>query len=247
MSSNPNRLWIVATALVSVVVIALGGLLGVAPQFAAISAADEARAAVELSNQATQAQIVALKAQSEDLSSVEDELADAAKGVPSDMAIQELTTAIYAAAAQTSQSVKTLTAGDGAYYAPVAASASDLTRDPVVAADPTAGGLVTPANFITVPIELTVQSTTAQFVLFVARLQTMDRLFLITELRVNVAEGLIETSMTGFVYVLIDPSAPVTAPADDDGEEGTEPTPTPTPTDTPTLTPTPTETSTATP
>jgi hypothetical protein len=77
----------------------------------------------------------------------------------------------------------------------------------------------------------------------------MKRLLLITELRVSFSNGAIETSITGLIYVLIDPNAPAVAPdADADAEdEAEEPTATPTPTDAPTSTPTPTNTAPVTP
>lgn len=59
--SAATRMWIIATALASVAIIALGWFLGISPQLAATATANEDRAAVTAQNDAATARIAALK------------------------------------------------------------------------------------------------------------------------------------------------------------------------------------------
>ena len=243
--NNPNRLWIVATAVISAALIALGGFLGVAPQLAAIAAADASREAVETQNNATATETAALKKQSENIDELLDQVKALQLSIPAELQLMEVSDQISDNAIAAGVAMSNYSVANAIYYTPVAAGGA-VVGDPDIATDPTAGGLVTPENFISVEVNATVTSASySGFIAFVALLQTMPRVFLVTDISISRVEGVYNASFTGLIYVLVDPGTPVVAPGGD--EEAEQPTATPTPTDTPSSTPTPTETATATP
>ncbi len=240
--NNPNRLWIIVTAVIAIAVIALGGLLGVAPQLAAIAAADASRESVEQQNAATRAEIEALKAQSEDLDSIRDQLDELGLAVPDNLELADIATTLNDIALLTGTGVSGLQVVGGVYYTPPTTAADGaVTRDPAIAADPTAGGLVTPENFVA--IKTTFQVTAYDyngFVNFAGALQTIKRVFSVTDISISYKkeDNAWLAIFTGYVYVLIDPNSAQT-PADVVDGAGGEVVDGGTPTSTPTETPTP--------
>lgn len=242
--NSANRLWILATAVISIAVLALGGLLGVAPQLAAITAADAERTSVEAQNQATRAEIAALKKQSEQIDDLKDQLKDLNVAIPSDAALEKWSSEVAALATKAGVTVSNYTVAAAVNYSPPTIEAgAALTRNADISADPTAGGLVTPENFVAIEVGIEVEEavTLGRTLLFFALLQSSDRLFTITDITMTADDGVGTTLITGLIFVLIDPNAPA-VPVEGEEEEEEEPEPTETPTPDPTQTPGATET-----
>lgn len=245
--NNPNRLWIAGTAVVVAIVIALGGFLGVAPQFTAIATADADREAVEAQNLALEGEIAALKTQTEQLEDLRTSLETLGAVVPRELELPSFTSDLTNLAVASTSTVKDYTVVSAVYYTPPEPATIDEGEATTTATtDPTAGGLITPLNFVAVKVTFTtVSPTMAEVVGLTSGLQTMPRLFAITDLLIDRNDaGQYETMYTGYIFVLIDPSAAIVLP--DAADPAAEPTPTetPAPTETPVAeaTPTPTPT-----
>ena len=254
MSNNPNRLWILATAVISIAVIAIGWFLGVSPQLAAAKIADEQRVNTEALNVATEAEIAALKVQIEGIDDLRARLDELSLAIPSQANLSEFLTQASGLAALSGVAITDVAVADAKFYSPTSpevAEGAEETDDADVApaedapVDATAGGLVTPENFVSIEIALKFSGGLNEYLNFLNQLQTGERLFLVTDLTFDLADdgATYQVSVTGLIYVLLDPN---TAAPTGEADPAAEPTPTetPAPTETPVAeaTPTPTPT-----
>lgn len=220
-----NKFWLLIAGVLGVAILAMGWFLGVSPKLDEMSAANDQRASVEAQNKLHEAKLAQLKEQFTHLDELKTDLAAMQLGLPPG---DELSTFLGQLHQLESASGATLTkfaASEGQRYIP----ADGSTTNPLVTAE----------NFVAITIDLTVTGTRAQVIDFLSDLQYGDRMFLVSKL--SVAQDQAGTgsdsepgtkkytgSITGYVYVLVDPSAPPPTPTPV-GSLDTQPSPSPAP------------------
>lgn len=122
---KPSQIWVIGAALASVLVIAGGYFLGIAPQFAAASAADQQRAGIEAQNAIYEVQLAKLQ---KDFKTIDDEKAKLAAlrtSVPASPDLSDFLTQLNELAAATQVTVTSFTTSDALPYpGPSAAGAA---------------------------------------------------------------------------------------------------------------------------
>jgi Tfp pilus assembly protein PilO len=236
---DKNKLWIIGAVIVMAVIAAGGWTLGVQPQLAISASADAQRVTVQAANAASAETLAKLESDYKSLPTLKSQLASLSQSVPTGTEIPAFVDELNALAATDSVTVDGMTVSDAQPYVAVtpptataATSATSSTATPspsptptpaptAAAPAPTAGvppvtsPLITPANFVSIPVQVTISGSYANVLDFVHGLQTSSRLFLITTLATSASSttpGLVDGKIGGFVYVLI-PAASATTPA----------------------------------
>jgi len=192
---NVTKLWAVTSALVVIVVAALGYFVGVQPQLGAAATANETRSGVENQNAIHEITLARLAADAENLPALQEALANARVSIP---AQANLSTFL--------QQLSDLAGGSGVTIA------SFTTQDALgfVAAPEIADALpasITQEQFILIPVQMEVVGPRANVLDFIERVQTGGRLVLVTDVRLDRDGDDLEGargSLTGFVYVLLE-------------------------------------------
>lgn len=231
-----NRLWILISSVLILVLIAGGWFLGVGPFLAAAAVADEAREGIESQNRDLRVQIASLAQQEADLPKLADELEELEKAIPAGVDGSEFIASVTKLASQSDVTLTTIALTDPVAYVPPAAPAPPAPAAEGEAAEgaeaapapaPAAGAgpvpltdpLVTTANMVIVPIEIGVSGSNDKVMAFLERLQEGDRLVLVTKIAGGRAEGSDASSgsyamtITGSMYVMRDPAAELAAAA----------------------------------
>ncbi|MBX3088766.1 MAG: type 4a pilus biogenesis protein PilO [Cryobacterium sp.] len=221
-----SKTWLLLAALVSVGVLALGWFLGVSPKLTEMGDANQQREAVEAGNKAQEAKLAQLKAEFANIDEFKAQLAEAQLGLPPGDDLPTFLGQLHKLEAASGVVLTKFSASDGQQYIP----APGTKPNALVKAD----------NFVAITIQLTVEGSRAQVIDFLSDLQNGQRLFLINKLNIeNKAEGTTSDSegnstsgytgsITGYVYVLVDPSAPPPTPTPV-GSLDVTPSPSPTP------------------
>jgi Tfp pilus assembly protein PilO len=218
-----NRIWQLGATIVCIGIIALGWLLGVSPKLTELSAAKAETESVDQQNLATEAEIVQLKTEFENLDAVADQLATLRASLPAsaDYArfLSELNTIAGdndATLSGFSPATPVVLTDEGT---PADAAAVDPTTEDA-AADPAAeAAALADGTLVAIPTTLSATGTFRDLLDFVEDLQYGERLYLVSGL--TFAEDSTTddytVTVTGNIYVEIDSS--VTEPADAIGEE----------------------------
>jgi Tfp pilus assembly protein PilO len=199
-----NRLWVIVGALLAVVILALGGLLGVKPQLDAAKASDDDRAAVELLNAQHSARLAALQEQSTRLGEFQTAVADLRLAIPALADIETFTGELAALEVATKAQVQTYSAEEPALFVP-SESTAVVTPTSVVG-----------TSFVKVGVSIVVAGTRDQTLAFVKGLQSGTRLVLVNDVSVAAeVDGVTTTNISGLVYFLletpfVDPNAVAT-------------------------------------
>ena len=235
-----NRLWILGAVLLIVVVVVLGWMLGISPKLGEARAAKADQASVESQNAAFETQLAALKDQFESIGELRTELSALREAVPTgaDMPafvgqLDEIAKAhnvtltaitvsdaqaylpIVAAPLAEAAPVEGAAPGEGAAVGDSAAAAPAAPAPAPAAPAPTVNALVTAANFVAIPITLSIDGSYDAVLDFVEGLQLGERLFMVTTFTTSVTadSGNVTGAITGFVYVLLEPGAAAAATA----------------------------------
>lgn len=199
MIMDRNRLLMLAAMLAAVIVVAGGFFIGVQPQLASASSAQQSIASVGKQNDELGSSLGELKKLYADLPSLKTELAGRRASVPDDVETGAFITELNTVAKKTGVTVTNIVFQDpAAYVAPVTADATDSsdsaksTASPSAAPTPAASTpaspvlttdpLITAANFTDIAVSVGIQGTYAQALAFLQGLREGDRLFLITTL-----------------------------------------------------------------
>lgn len=239
---NTNRIFGLVTVALVAAVLVLGWMLGVSPQLAQATAADEQRVAVEETNRVETAKLTEMKAQYDRLDEIELDLAKLRISMPAESDTDftyRLLSLIQSASGATVNSIQT---GEALPYG-VATGAE-------VAVEPSEPETVAPKRLYTIPVTITFDKVPASNVMtFASLMQNGDRLFLVTAIT---GDGGDASTITAFMFVMYDPDAPrgaaelaysgVLPTPKAAGKVVVEPTPEPTATPGETATPTPTPT-----
>lgn len=227
---NSNRLWIIGSVLIMVVVIVGTALVGISPQLDATSKANIEREAVRQQNAQLALDLEALKVQFANLDAIQDELDGLRLSIPDDIRSEEFIAQLAKLAKSSGGRIKSTQFTEAAAFVPSVELAEGL--DPALDV----------ANFYTIPVVINVEGSPAELLEFLGDLQETSRFYLTTDVTIQRGEdsGAVLT-VTGFLFALR--NADGTPDPETEEEEGAEPTPTPTETPAaPGSTPTPTET-----
>lgn len=197
-----GKLWIPVAAVVSALIVLLGFLLGVSPQLIAMSNANEQREAVEADNAAHEARLAQLKADFERLDEHRAELEELQKELPPGDELRTFLGQLDRLEAASGVTLVRFSASEGQPYAPAPEA---LVTHPSVTGE----------NLIVLTVELEVTGTRPQVIEFVDRVQRNDRIYLINRLKITEEEeggAKYSGTLTGYLYVLVDPSAPPPSP-----------------------------------
>jgi Tfp pilus assembly protein PilO len=226
-----NRLWMIGSVVVAIAVIAAGWFLGIQPQLATAAIADQDRAKAQIQNTANEALLVSLKKDYRGIDALKTTLASLRESVPASTEISTFVTELDSLAGAHQVTVSLITVADATAYAPPVPAASTPTPNPSATATPSATPTPTPsasaapsagtvpgtnpkitaANFIAIPVNLSITGQYANVLDFVKGLQTGPRLFLVTSLSVTTVGGGVESSIGGLVYVLLQDGTNATA------------------------------------
>jgi Tfp pilus assembly protein PilO len=210
-----NRFWLVIAGVLGVAILAIGWFIGVSPKLDEMNAANEQRASVEAQNKLHEAKLVELKKEFAQLETLKADLAEAQLSLPPGDELSSFLGELHRLEASSGVVLKTFSAGDGQAYV---AAPGTTSVSPLVTAD----------NFIAIPITLTVDGSRPQVIQFLNDLQYGKRLFLVIKLSIAQSTAAVavspdakdappvetayEGNISGFVYVLVDPSAPPPTP-----------------------------------
>ena len=229
-----NRLWVIGAVILTVAIVAMGWFLGVSPKLGEAAAADQHRADVAAQNEAHEAETARIKKQYEQLPELKAQLAVLRAAVPAGDDLSTFLGELHQLEQQTQVSLTSFSAGDGQPYVPPAApeakdakagtdAATDAAKNAAKPAANTATAvpgatspLVTADNFVAIPVTVMVTGSHEQAMNFIQGLQSGNRLFLVTDLKMAQAKDseAFDATITGFVYVLLNSNAPAEAKAD---------------------------------
>jgi Tfp pilus assembly protein PilO len=224
---DKTKIWIVASVLVMVGVLALGWFAGIDPQLQAKTATDEQRATVETQNQATELAIGRLKADFENIDELKTELATLRTSVPAAGSMPAFLTQLDNLARDSGTTVTKLTVSEAVEYTapatavapapapeaeaeaeapaeePAPAPVEEEPETPSVITDPR----VTSENFVVIPVSVEVSGSADGTRSFLDELQHGPRLFLATQIAIAPEGGddseTFTATVSGYVYVLL--------------------------------------------
>ena len=262
-----NRTWIGAAVLISLIALLAGWFLGISPQLAEAAKSTVKTLEIDALNEVHEAELAVMKEQFGAVAETEAKLVALRSALPPAPAYPDFVREVYTAAESAGVSVSNFTAAAAVRYSPLAAeipvepAGDDASESPIasVATVPSAAPvvtspLITPENFVIIPVTIQVDGGFENFRTFTASLQAGSRLFLVTGLTAVAdtaapAKGVATSyhgTITGNIYVLADPTLARTATDPEAAVELPEADiaelPTPTSTPTPAETPAPAET-----
>ncbi len=208
--NTSNRLWALGSAVLVVAIVAMGWFLGISPKLSEASTADEQRVTAETQNIAQAAEVAKIKKQYEQLPALKQQLAVLRGAMPTDDELSTFLGELHKLEQTNGVTLISVETKDALPYTPV-----DKPFTTVSTTNP----LVTPENFVAIPMTLNVTGAPDRVMDFVQGVQTGDRLFLVTAL--NLAEDetgdAYSAKVEGYVYVLLD--KPLAAPKTVDAAE----------------------------
>jgi len=202
---NTNRIWVLGSVVIIIVLLAATWFLGVSPQLATAALSTSDKITVDAQNAAAAATVASLKEQFENIDSLKAELAEARAVMPADKSQGPLISDISSYAKSAGVKVSSLAFQDATPYI------DGQSVDPELAG---VLGLVSSANFLVVPFETTIKGSVTKMMSFVDKLQTGDRIVLVHDLGMSSEadeDGNYTLTMSSEAFVLLD-SASVPAP-----------------------------------
>lgn len=225
---DKTKIWIAASSIVMAGILALGWFVGIDPQLQAKAATDELRESVEVQNDATQLVIGKLKGDFENIDELRTELTGLRSSIPATGDLPAFLTQLDDLAKASNTIVTSLNVSEAVEYtapatavevvpetepgaeaapeaeaAPDAAPAEEAATDvPSVITD----SRITSANFVVIPVTVTVEGDGAGARLFLDELQHGPRLFLATQITLepkDAVSGVFSATVGGYVYVLL--------------------------------------------
>jgi len=199
---NSTRIWTFGGVVVIIAVLGLGWLLGVSPLLGQAAAADAERTTVESTNLLQQATLAAMRADHENLSVLQAELAGLQGSIPATEDLEEFAVGIESIAAAHGLRVASIVATE----VPYAGAEATTTPDPAVAG--ATGSVVSIA--ITIGLEGSADAVTAA----VAEMQAGTRLFLVNNLSFAAGSTTAGSASVGGYVFLISPQPLAAAPTE---------------------------------
>jgi len=207
---NVTRMISIAMGLLAVGVLALGWFLGISPILAQGAAAEAQRTSVELQNAQLSAELASLKADFETIDEARAELEVLGEAVPAGAETAELSAQISGAASAAGAAVTSLTYTNPTLYTAGAADGTAATTGALAGSAPS-GVLLT--RLYTMSISGTVLGSNDQVNQFLATLQGLPRLLVVTDVRVSGPAEARTMDFSAAALILSDAPAVVEAPA----------------------------------
>ena len=210
MTNTNTRLWIIGSMLLVIAILAMGWFLGVSLKLSEASTAGQQQSEAEAQNVVHEREIAVIKKQFDQLPALKSQLAVLRAAVPAGNGMSAFLDELHALEQQNQVSLTDFKAGDGQPYTPV--KSTTLTAS-------TTNPLVTPDNFVAIQVGVTVTGDDANIMRFIDGVQTGDRLFLVTSLKLDQDKAAADTTsktqpavaftatVSGLVYVLLDKPA----------------------------------------
>ncbi|MCP2029974.1 hypothetical protein L1277_000038 [Okibacterium sp. HSC-33S16] len=225
-----NKIWILASAIVMIGILALGWFVGVNPLLQTKASTDEQKSSVEAQNTATELAIAKLKGDFESIDELRTELAGLRESIPADGQLPAFLTQLDTLASESATKVTALTVSEAIEYtapatsvvAPPVDEATDGATEGEAPAEPDAAAVVPEApetptvitdtritsdNFVAIPITVTVQGDRNGARLFLDKLQHGERLFMAIQVAIAPKDdelGQFETTVNGYIYALLE-------------------------------------------
>lgn len=220
---DKNRIWMIGSALLIVVVLALGFMLGVQPQLSVAADANAQRSTVESTNQQQEAALAKLKKDFESIATLKADLAALSVSVPDGTDVPAFVDQLNATANANGVVLSGITISDAQAYTPVAPQAipaataegtttSETPSTPapqptaVPGSPPVSNALITTDNFASLAVQVKVVGSYAQVLDFVSGLQAGKRLMLVDALSTQASTEhpeLTEGTVSGLIYALV--------------------------------------------
>lgn len=215
-----TKIWGVITFVVAVGLVAGGWFLGVSPLLGVKATADQKRTAIATQNALLASQITALEAKEAELPELQARADSLERAVPSGVDGAAFIRDLNDLAIASGVTIASITITDGsAYEQPVAGA--DVEGAPVPVTDP----LITPENFVLVPVTISVTGGWNELLAFSHSLQTGQRLVLVTSISSSSGDAGYQFIIGGTMYALQRPGDPPvdTATATDTETPAAEP------------------------
>jgi Tfp pilus assembly protein PilO len=234
MTTQMHRIFTVLMVAIMVGLVAAGWFLVAQPQLAAAAASNDQLGSVQSQISTSQAALGQLREQKGKLGELTDELTGLQASIPSTLASSSLVADLDQEAAAAGVTITNIAVTDAVAYSPATSagapaastSSSSATPAPTASATPTPSPTAAPgkssysattdpqitaANFIPVPVAISIEGGWDQTLAFVKNLQSGDRLYAVGTLGVkgdDSGNGVYKTTVTGYVFALIDPTVP---------------------------------------
>lgn len=192
---NVTRLWAVVSVLLIVAVGAFGFFVGIQPQLAAAANARESQRNVQAQNVINEANLARLEADAENMSELQEMLAEARLSIPERANLSALLQQLSDLGSASGITVVSVSAQDAFGFVP-APEYADLVPSGISS-----------DQFIVIPLQIEANGPREGVLDFIEKVQTGDRLVLVTELVLNRdAEGsdVARSTITALTYVLLD-------------------------------------------
>jgi Tfp pilus assembly protein PilO len=207
-------MWVIGAVLTIVLIIGGGWIVGIQPQMSAIADANQKRATVQSQNAMSQALLVKLKKDYEGIDKLKQQLNSLRVAVPSSAEISTFVTELNTLASSRQIIVKSISVSDAKPYSPSIATSGSAPS--ATATNPK----ITSANFILIPVQLSVSGPYAKVLDFVHQVQIGPRLFFVSMLSssgttdtkgtlnakraTTTTPEKVDATIGGLVYVLLD-------------------------------------------
>ena len=210
---DKNRLWIIGAVLAIVALISGGWLIGISPQLALANTANTERANVVVANATNEGVLAKLKKDYLNIDALKSQLSTLQDAVPTSASISSFVTELNTLANTRKITLKSITVSDAKAYTPA-------TQASQAAGSPQTNPKITAANFVIIPVAITISGDYGRVLDFVNDVQLGQRLFLVSSLsstgstdsggskgssRTASGSGsqMVDSSIGGFVYVLL--------------------------------------------
>lgn len=210
---SKNRLWVIGAVLAIVVVIAAGWFIGISPQLAAASSANNDRINVMAANARNEILLAKLKRDYQNIDALKNQVATLQESVPASADISSFVTELNTLANARKVTLKSITVSDAKPYTPAIQA---VKKGDTSAAQ--TNPKITSNNFVTIPVQIGVTGDYGKVLDFVNDIQQGRRLFLVSALSSmgsTNSKGVkgsptmtggaqrVDSSITGFIYVLL--------------------------------------------
>lgn len=206
-------MWVLGSILAIVAIIAAGWFIGISPQLAATSSANNERISVMASNARNEVLLAKLKRDYLNIDALKNQVTMLRESVPTSAAISSFVTELNMLANARKVILKSITVSDAKPYTP-AIQPTNKTGTAVPQTNP----MITSKNFVIIPVQIGVTGDYGKVLDFVDDAQQGRRLFLVSafsSVGATNSKGLkgsptitggsqkVDSSITGFIYVLL--------------------------------------------
>ncbi len=174
-----SRIWVIGAMLAILVIVAGGWLLGIAPQLAIANTANIDRANAVLANTRNQVILAKLKKDYENIDALKNQLATLRDAVPPKADISAFVTELNTLAGAHKVTLKTITVSDAKPYTPATQASSTAST---TSNSPQTNPKITTANFVIIPVQISVSGDYGNVLDFVNDIQMGRRLILVSSL-----------------------------------------------------------------